>query len=100
MTSLRARLLAGVLTLAAAGLVALAAVTYAEQRSFLEGRVNQEVKAAGPAISQLLDNKGFLAPGRPDSGEPAGVDPDRAQDGSGGGHPPSPNLPPGTYGER
>lgn len=99
MGSLRTRLLAGVLTLAAAGLVALAAVTYAEQRSFLEGRVNQEVKAAGPAISQLLDSKGFLPPGRQDTGEPAGADPDRADDGSGRA-PPSPNLPPGTFGER
>ena len=37
MASLRARLLASVLVLSAAGLVLLAVVTYAEQRSFLFG---------------------------------------------------------------
>ena len=43
MRSLRARLLAGVLALAAAGLVAAGGVTYAEQRSFLLDRVDQQV---------------------------------------------------------
>ena len=59
MSSLRARVIASVLLLAAAGLIALAAVTYAEQRSFLEGQVDQQVKAAVPAMDQLLDSKGF-----------------------------------------
>src|SRR5207253_1695674 len=52
MASLRTRLLAGVLVLAAGGLVLLAAVTYAEQRSFLERRVDDEARAAVPALSR------------------------------------------------
>ena len=59
MSSLRTRVLASVLVLAAAGLLALAAVVYAEQRSFLQGRLDQEVRSAGPAVSQALDNAGY-----------------------------------------
>ena len=59
MASLRTRVLASVLLLAAAGLIALAAVTYAEQRSFLEGRIDQQVKGAAPALSRALDRQGF-----------------------------------------
>src|SRR4051812_24840388 len=44
--SLRARLIVGLLALAAVGLVALAAVTYAEQRNFLYDRVDDQTKAA------------------------------------------------------
>ena len=44
--SLRTRLVAGLLALAAVGLVLLAAVTYAEQRHFLFDRVDQQAKAA------------------------------------------------------
>jgi two-component system, OmpR family, sensor kinase len=98
MASLRARVLASVLLLAAAGLVALAAVTYAEQRSFLLGRVDGEAMAARDALSQLLDNEGF----RPSSPGP-GV-------GANGAHAPGEgapadrraavSLPPGTYGQR
>ena len=46
MASLRARLLAAVLVLAAAGLLIVGAVTYAEQRSFLLDRVDSSVRAA------------------------------------------------------
>ena len=46
LVSLRARLVAGVLALAAAGLIVLAAVTYVEQRSFLIDRVDGQVRAA------------------------------------------------------
>ena len=42
--SLRARLVAGLLLLAAAGLLIVGGVTYVEQRSFLQDRVD----AAGP----------------------------------------------------
>jgi two-component system OmpR family sensor kinase len=59
MASLRARVLASVLVLAAAGLVALAGVTYAEQHSFLEGRIDEQVRGAAPAVSQALDNAGY-----------------------------------------
>jgi two-component system OmpR family sensor kinase len=99
MASLRARVLASVLVLAAAGLVALAAVTYAEQRSFLLGRVDQEAVAARVALSQLLDNEGFR-PSTPGSGLGA------AQGSGSPGHGPprdrgqAVSLPPGTYGQR
>jgi two-component system, OmpR family, sensor kinase len=97
MASLRARVLASVLLLSAAGLVALALVTYTEQRSFLEGRLNQEVRGAGPSVSRALDNEGFTPP------DDANDNP--ASDATGSthaqGHPGGPiNLPPGTYGQR
>jgi two-component system OmpR family sensor kinase len=96
MSSLRTRLLAGVLLLSAAGLVLLGAVTYAEQQSFLLGRVDQEARAAGGALSMVLDRAGFKPPASNQAaaggrgrapGEPA----DRG---------PGVNLPPGTYGQR
>ena len=58
MRSLRTRLLAGVLLLAAAGLILLAAVTYAEQRSFLLKRVDSEARAAVLPLSRALDDAG------------------------------------------
>jgi two-component system OmpR family sensor kinase len=102
MASLRSRVLASVLLLSAIGLVVLAAVTYAEQRSFLQGRVDQEVRAAAPAMSRALDLAGFLpasAGGR--AGFPGGDGGGRSggEPGAGGGGP-GPNLPPGTYGQR
>ncbi|HEX5225518.1 MAG TPA: hypothetical protein VFW29_10360, partial [Solirubrobacteraceae bacterium] len=85
MASLRTRLLAGVLVLAAAGLVLLAVVTYAEQRSFLYSRVDQETRAAVGALSVALDRTveqqalpGAGGPGGPGIG--AGAD----QGGAGG----------------
>ncbi|HEY1834842.1 MAG TPA: HAMP domain-containing sensor histidine kinase [Solirubrobacteraceae bacterium] len=103
MASLRARVLVSVLALAAAGLIALAAVTYTEQRSFLQGRLDDEVRSAEPAVAQLLDSRGF----RPSGAPPAGT-PRPGLDGGGGGTPgagqgqgpPNPNLPLGTYGQR
>ncbi len=59
MASLRTRVLVSVLVLAAAGMIVVAAVTYAEQRSFLEGRVDTELRAAGPAMSDALDDAGY-----------------------------------------
>jgi two-component system, OmpR family, sensor kinase len=99
MHSLRTRLLTGVLLLSAAGLVLLGAVTYAEQRSFLEGRVNQEVRSAWPAISQVLDREGFRPPApssghSPTSGAQVGPHGPLRIGGS------IVNLPPGTYGQR
>jgi two-component system OmpR family sensor kinase len=103
MASLRARVLASVLLLAAAGLVLLAAVTYAEQRSFLEERVNHQVEGAVNALSFELDRLGYRPPisaaangaasGSPSRGEPLGPG-----GGPGGGG--QVNLPPGTYGQR
>ncbi|HXR28930.1 MAG TPA: HAMP domain-containing sensor histidine kinase [Solirubrobacteraceae bacterium] len=99
MSSLRTRLLAGVLGLSAAGLLLLGAVTYAEQRSFLEGRVNQEALAAWPALSQALDREGFRPPARV-SGTGTGSSRQPAPGGPGGARGPLVNLPPGTYGQR
>ena len=60
--SLRARLLAGLLVLVAVGLVTLAAVTYAEQRSFLYQRVDQQVTAGLAPVSRQLDEAGANVP--------------------------------------
>jgi two-component system OmpR family sensor kinase len=94
--SLRARLTIGLLVLSAAGLITLAAVTYAEQRSFLYDRVDQQVQAAQQEISHELEQKnGSIEPhdsnGMPDMG---GHGPGPY------GQPPPPNvsLPSGTYG--
>jgi two-component system OmpR family sensor kinase len=107
MSSLRARVLASVLALAAAGLLALAAVVYAEQRSFLQGRLDQQVRSAGPAVSQALDNAGYRPSGSTsqvgEGGEPnadAAPPEDRGDAGGPRGGPPNLNLPPGTYGQR
>jgi two-component system, OmpR family, sensor kinase len=92
MASLRARLLAAVLVLAAVGLLVVGAVTYAEQRSFLLDRIDTSVRAAPPAVAGALGGEGF---------GPAGGDPDHDHDRRGrppGG--PSGRLPVGTYGER
>ena len=82
MMSLRARLIAVLLTVAAAGLLILAAVTYAEQRSFLLERVDQQLAGAPPAMERVL-TEGFRPP----------------PDGRGGDGPPRSDLPQGTYGE-
>jgi two-component system OmpR family sensor kinase len=99
--SLRARLLAGVAVLVALGLTVGAVVTYAEQRSFLLDRVDQQVQSAvGPLSFQLgLDGRrgaiagarrGSLAPGARPPGARA---PDRK-----GPVDAAALLPPGTFG--
>ncbi len=85
MVSLRARLLAGLLVLAAIGLLTLGGVTYAEQRAFLIDRVDQQLHAARGPISAVLDGR---VPLRPDD-----------HDGRPGRGGPGFGLPPGTYGE-
>jgi two-component system, OmpR family, sensor kinase len=99
MSSLRARVLASVLTLAAIGMIAVAAVTYAEQRSFLYSRVDQQVRGAEPYMSRLLDSKGFGVPAGQQFGE-QGPEQGFHGGGHGGGAPPGFNPPPGTYGQR
>jgi two-component system, OmpR family, sensor kinase len=66
MASLRARLIAGLLALAAVGLLVLAGVTYAEQRRFLYERVDQQARAAPFAVAVALSGNGF-APRNGDS---------------------------------
>jgi two-component system OmpR family sensor kinase len=100
MRSLRGRLLLSVLALAGAGLVALGAVTYAEQRSFLLGRVNQEARSAVKAISQRLDSLNLLPPGVE---RPGGPNPEGGSGNPGAGRgagTPFVAIPPGTWGER
>jgi two-component system OmpR family sensor kinase len=87
--SLRARLIAGLLVLATVGLVVLAGVTYAEQRSFLLQRVDQQAATAVPILGHAFDDQSSPLPG---GGNPGGDADDR------GGPPVS--LPPGTYGEQ
>ncbi len=93
--SLRARLLAGMVALVAAGLAVAAFATYEEQRSFLLARVHQQVLSAiGPFSAELrLDQTqipGFRGP-RPFQHFPGGRDLS--------GPRPLAVLPPGTFGE-
>jgi len=89
--SLRARLIVGLLALAAAGLVTLAAVTYVEQRSQLYDRVDQQARSAEGAVSAKLDAVGAnVSGGVPDRGGP-GFGPR----GGGPGHGPGGALPAG-----
>jgi two-component system, OmpR family, sensor kinase len=83
MHSLRARLLAAVLALTAAGLLLLGGVTYVGQRSFLLDRLDDQISAAPPAAAGALG---------------LGDGPERRPRG-GGGPPPGSGLPPGTYAE-
>jgi len=91
MHSLRARLVAGLLALAAVGLLVLGGITYAEQRAFLYDRVDQQLHAAVRPISAALDFRGGLPGQPPDRGGPG-------EPGFGGGGPGF-GLPEGTYGE-
>jgi two-component system, OmpR family, sensor kinase len=92
--SLRARLLAGLVVLAAIGLVVMGAVTYAEQRSFLYQRVDQQLSNAAPEVSRALDDRGVnVAGGEQPPGPPGGGF-------RGGGVGPPVMVPPGTYGQR
>jgi two-component system OmpR family sensor kinase len=91
MSSLRARLVAGLVLLAAAGLVLLGGVTYAEQRSFLYDRLDQQVHAAVFPVGAQLDQRGpKLAPRRSPDGDDLAGGPRGHDD----------NFPYGTYGER
>ena len=123
MRSLRARLVAGLLLLAAVGLIALAAITYFEQRSFLYDRVDQQLRDAAPQIINTLVDNGVAVPGHapglggghgngmgglgmPGAGGLGGgaagggtSGGDESRGGPNGGPPrPAPTLPPGTWG--
>lgn len=106
--SLRGRLLVVLLAVAAIGLVALGAITYGEQRSFLFHRVDNQVRSAFLLVDRALDEKlagntriglgdGNFGP-RPDGGARAGRlnDPGRRRNGLRPGF----ALPPSTYGIR
>jgi two-component system OmpR family sensor kinase len=84
--SLRARLVATLLALSAAALLVLGAITYASQRSFENNRVDDQTRAAQPAVDHALAEKAGVSFGGP-------------PDGGGDDHGPEQNLPPGTYGQ-
>ena len=90
MTSLRARLVAAVLAIAAVGLLALAAIVYFEQRSFLLDRADEQAREGAPAVAGALAQRGIGEHDEPDRDRPGR--PPR-----GGG--PGVGLPAGTYGE-
>jgi len=85
MSSLRARLIAVLLLVAAVGLLALAGTTYAVLRDYLLDRDDVRLRTALPTMEhQLLGDRDHRGGPRP----------------GGGGPPPGDvNLPPGTYGE-
>jgi two-component system OmpR family sensor kinase len=85
MSSLRVRLTALLLLLAAAGLLVAGGITYAEQRSFLLTRVDQQARSAIPAVGRELVEQGGGGFDHHSSGP------------QGGG--PGMSLPSGTYAE-
>ena len=91
MTSLRARLVAAVLAIAAVGLIALAAIVYFEQRSFLLDRAAEQARDGAGAVAGALAQRGIGEHDEPDRNGPGGGPP------KGGG--PGVGLPAGTYGE-
>jgi two-component system OmpR family sensor kinase len=90
--SLRARLVATLLALSAAALLVLGAITYASQRSFENNRVDDQTRAAVPAVERALAEK----TGQQPSFGPRGGGGDGDE---GGGPGPEQSLPPGTYGQ-
>ena len=95
--SLRTRLVATLLVLAAAGMVTLGVITYATQRSFQIQRVDDQASTALPAVSHQLDEHGARIPGAPEDGRLVGR--------PGGGPAGGPgreafDLPSGTFGQR
>jgi two-component system, OmpR family, sensor kinase len=103
MTSLRARLMLGLLGLAAVGLLIVDVVSYLELRSYLTQRVDQQVVAALDPVSDVL-GAGPLHPG-PEPKRPQPPRPLIGPSGRGlpqlpprGRPPPTPLIPSGTYG--
>ncbi|HET6506226.1 MAG TPA: HAMP domain-containing sensor histidine kinase [Baekduia sp.] len=94
--SLRTRLIAGLLALAAIGLLLLAGVTYAEQRHFLVSRVDDQARQA--ARWTLRGGSGPLGSGY-DNGNPMlpPADGDYDDGGGGPGRHGGPGAPAGTW---
>jgi two-component system, OmpR family, sensor kinase len=97
--SLRTRLVATLLVLAAAGLLALGGITYATQRSFLIQRVDDQASSALGAVGHQLDEHGARAPGAPIAAGGPGP-PRGGRPGDGGPDREAFDLPSGTYGQR
>jgi two-component system OmpR family sensor kinase len=118
MRSLRGRLVAILLLVSLGGMIVLAAVTFAEQRSFLYDRVDRQLESGlnsvGVPLSfaqQTASRSCYGALPRPDSIQgssgsgSSGLDESLSTDDDGSGHRPEPagggpgfSLPPGTYG--
>ncbi len=83
--SLRGRLVAGVLVVAAVGMLLVGAVTYATQRSYAIDRVDSQLESATPGLERQFDD--FRPP---------------IKDGprGGGGLPPGAGAPSETYGQQ
>jgi two-component system OmpR family sensor kinase len=92
--SLRARLLAGMVALVAAGLAVAAVVTYEEQRSFLLDRVDQQVQSAVLPSAFLLRPPDTRLPRNSAGRRPFGGVLGRRTPGLGPA-----TLPPGTFAE-
>jgi len=92
--SLRARLVAGVIALAAVCLIALGAIVYAQQRNFQFERVDEQAVSAVPLVDRALDEAGV-----PRAGGALGPGERREHPGRGGPGA-ALSLPPGVYGER
>jgi two-component system, OmpR family, sensor kinase len=94
LVSLRARLLAGLVVLAAAGLAIAGFVTYRAERSFLLDRLNSQLVASIPSVEDLVDHKNHL------DGEPQGRHANpvgEEQFENAGGAPPGAHAPPREF---
>jgi two-component system OmpR family sensor kinase len=101
MASLRARLLVALLALTTLGMLLLAGITYAEQRSFLIERLDEQVRTAPGAVARALAAEGIGPAFGDDRHEPGGPPSDGGPGVRGGGPGgPGVGLPVGTYAER
>ena len=105
--SLRARLIIGLVSIAAVGLLIVGAVTYAEQRHFLNDRLDAQLAAAVPVVNEALNARlGIVQPrGGGPPNDPIGLGPSGRGGDRRGGRPPQggrrgPDAPVLTYGER
>ena len=110
--SLRARLLAVLLGVAALGLIAAGAVTYGVTRESLLERADDQALAAVMSMERILDQPEQAGAGAPSLGAPPGRFPEGRGEGGADGRPgpgeerrrgrrgPPQALPPGTYAER
>ena len=93
--SLRARLVAGVIALAAVCLIAIGVIVYAQQRAFQLERVDEQAVTALPLVGRALDEQGV-----PRSSGVFGVPDESGDQGGPDGRGPALSLPPGVYGQR
>ena len=98
--SLRGRLVLVVLTVAAAGLVAVDVVSYTALRAYLSDRIDGQLSAAFAPAAERLDDAGPGGPGGA-GGPPGGEGPPPPPSGEPPGPPPGEGerLAPGTYAE-